>query len=171
MPVEHVAGPPPATPVSAIRPRIAITAKNAALHRLVEPAVSSTARLQKSDGPQRDAEAAGGPLPGRERELLGGHDTALRCPATRLAQLAQSELRLAGARPRRDALTGAESLTPGERRVVDLVADGMSNREAAQSLFLTEKTVETHLGHAYAKLGINSRRDLVAAVTQGAGSR
>ena len=54
---------------------------------------------------------------------------------------------------------------------MDLVADGMSNREAAQSLLLTEKTVETHLGHAYAKLGINSRRDLIAAVAPGAGSR
>ena len=71
---------------------------------------------------------------------------------------------MAGARPRRTALSGPESLTPGERRVVDLVARGMTNREVAQSLFLTEKTVETHLGHAYTKLGINSRRHLTEAV-------
>ncbi len=90
--------------------------------------------------------------------LRRGHDLASRCQATRLAQFAQTELRLAGGRPRRAALTKPESLTPGERRVVDLVAGGMSNRQVAQSLFLTEKTVETHLGHAYAKLGISSRR-------------
>ncbi len=99
------------------------------------------------------------------RDLLRqGHDLALRCHATRLVGLAQTELRLAGARPRRTALTGPESLTPGERRVVDLVAGGLSNRQVAQSLFVTEKTVETHLGHAYAKLGIRSRRGLAAVI-------
>ncbi|MGI8864678.1 MAG: LuxR C-terminal-related transcriptional regulator, partial [Solirubrobacteraceae bacterium] len=96
--------------------------------------------------------------------LRQGHDLALGCQATRLAQLAQTELRLAGGRPRRAALTGPQSLTAGERRVADLVVDGMSNRQVAQSLFLTEKTVETHLGHVYAKLGISSRRSLAAAV-------
>ncbi|MBV9800054.1 MAG: helix-turn-helix transcriptional regulator [Solirubrobacterales bacterium] len=40
----------------------------------------------------------------------------------------------------------------------------MSNREVAQLLFLTDKTIETHLGHAYAKLGIRSRRELAAAL-------
>jgi DNA-binding CsgD family transcriptional regulator len=99
------------------------------------------------------------------RDLLRhGHDAALRSHATRLAQLAGTELRMAGARPRRAALSGPASLTPGERRVVDLVARGMTNREVAQALFLTEKTVETHLGHAYTKLGINSRRHLTEAV-------
>jgi DNA-binding CsgD family transcriptional regulator len=102
------------------------------------------------------------------RDLLRhGHDAALRCDATRLARLARAELRMAGARPRRSALSGPESLTPGERRVVDLVAGGMTNREVAQALFLTEKTVETHLGHAYTKLGINSRRHLTEAVGGG----
>jgi DNA-binding CsgD family transcriptional regulator len=99
------------------------------------------------------------------RDLLRqAHDAALRSHASRLARLAGTELRLAGARPRRAALNGPESLTPGERRVVDLVARGMTNREVAQSLFLTEKTIETHLSHAYTKLGINSRRHLTEAV-------
>jgi DNA-binding CsgD family transcriptional regulator len=102
------------------------------------------------------------------RELLRlGHDAALRCHATRLARLARTELRMAGARPRRAELSGPASLTPGEHRVVDLVARGMTNREVAQALFLTEKTVETHLGHAYTKLGINSRRHLTEAVGAG----
>jgi DNA-binding CsgD family transcriptional regulator len=103
------------------------------------------------------------------RELLRhGHDIALQSDATRLARLASTELRMAGARPRRVALSGPGSLTPGERRVVDLVAQGMTNREVAQSLFLTEKTIETHLGHAYTKLGINSRHHLADAVGDGA---
>jgi DNA-binding NarL/FixJ family response regulator len=52
------------------------------------------------------------------------------------------------------------SLTPSERRVGELVAEGMSNREAAQALFITEKTVEAHLASTYRKLGIHSRHEL-----------
>jgi DNA-binding CsgD family transcriptional regulator len=48
--------------------------------------------------------------------------------------------------------------------VADLAADGMTNREIAQALFVTEKTVETHLGHAYTKLEITSRGDLPGAL-------
>ena len=100
------------------------------------------------------------------RELLRrGHELARRCHAIPLSDTAAAELRAAGARPRRPALTGPDSLTPSERRVVDLVAQGMTNREAAQALFLTEKTIETHLRHTYNKLGIRSRRDLAAALT------
>ena len=43
----------------------------------------------------------------------------------------------------------------------------MTNREVAQSLFVTQKTVETHPGHAYTKLGINSRRHLTDVVADG----
>ncbi len=56
--------------------------------------------------------------------------------------------------------TGADSLTPSERRVAELAADGGTNREIAQALFVTEKTVETHLGRAFRKLNINCRRQL-----------
>lgn len=53
-------------------------------------------------------------------------------------------------------------LTPGERKVVLLVARGLSNREAAQALHRDVTTVKYHLGHAYAKLGIRGRTELAA---------
>ena len=71
-----------------------------------------------------------------------------------------AKLLAAGARPRRTALSGVESLTPSELRVAELAAHGMTNREIAQALFVTEKTVETHLGHVYPKLDITSRAEL-----------
>ena len=54
------------------------------------------------------------------------------------------------------------SLTPSERRVADLAVAGRSNREIAQELYVTPKTVEVHLSNAYRKLGIRSRRELGA---------
>lgn len=96
--------------------------------------------------------------------LRHGHQLATRCHATRLIARAETELRAAGARPRPTAATGPESLSPSERRVAELVADGLSNRQAAQTLFLSEKTVETHLAAAYTKLGIRSRKDLATAL-------
>ena len=69
-----------------------------------------------------------------------------------------------GARPRRVALSGVESLTASELRVCQLAADGMSNAEIAQALFVTRRTVETHLGNAYRKLEISSREELPVAL-------
>jgi DNA-binding CsgD family transcriptional regulator len=77
---------------------------------------------------------------------------------------ARDELRLAGARPRREALSGPASLTPAERRVADAAAAGRSNREIASRLFLSPKTVEMHLGRVYRKLDIGSRSELPAAL-------
>jgi DNA-binding NarL/FixJ family response regulator len=57
-----------------------------------------------------------------------------------------------------------ESLTPSERRVADLAAAGRTNRDVAQELFVTPKTVEVHLSNAYRKLGIRSRRELAGAL-------
>ena len=57
-----------------------------------------------------------------------------------------------------------EQLTASERRVAELAAEGLSNPEIAQALFVTRKTVETHLGRAYRKLGITSRTRLTAAL-------
>jgi DNA-binding CsgD family transcriptional regulator len=67
-------------------------------------------------------------------------------------------------RPRREALSGVDSLTPSERRVADLAAAGRTNRDVAQALFVTPKTVEVHLSNAYRKLGIRSRRELAGAL-------
>jgi DHA2 family methylenomycin A resistance protein-like MFS transporter len=58
----------------------------------------------------------------------------------------------------------AASAAPSERRIAELAAAGSTNREIAQTLFVTAKTVETHLGHAYTKLGISSRVELEAAL-------
>jgi DNA-binding CsgD family transcriptional regulator len=80
------------------------------------------------------------------------------------AERAREELRVTGARVRRAESTGIASLTPSERRIVDLAAGGASNPEIAQALFVTVKTVEMHLGNAYRKLGISSRRDLASLV-------
>ena len=63
-------------------------------------------------------------------------------------------------RPRTTDRTGADALTPSERRVAEIAAAGGTNREIAQTLFVTEKTVETHLGRAFRKLDISSRRQL-----------
>ncbi|MDR9371628.1 LuxR C-terminal-related transcriptional regulator, partial [Conexibacter sp. JD483] len=95
------------------------------------------------------------------REAL---DLARRIGATRLADSAREELLASGARPRREALSGVEALTPSERRVAALAAEGMSNREIAETLWVTRKTVELHLGNVYAKLGIR-RAQLADALT------
>jgi DNA-binding CsgD family transcriptional regulator len=92
------------------------------------------------------------------------------CGAEGLAEHVRSELYAAGSRPRRDALGGVESLTPSERRVVDLAAVGRTNRDIAQELYVTPKTVEVHLSNAYRKLGIRSRRDLQHALAVAAPS-
>jgi DNA-binding CsgD family transcriptional regulator len=89
-------------------------------------------------------------------------DLAERIGAAPLADRARTELLATGARPRRTALTGPDALTSAERRVAALAAGGMSNRQIAQHLFITMPTVETHLRHAFHKLGITSRADLPA---------
>ncbi|MCY1144377.1 helix-turn-helix transcriptional regulator [Actinoplanes sp. Pm04-4] len=86
--------------------------------------------------------------------------------AHRAAALATAELHAAGARPRRPATHGPESLTTAEHQVAGLAASGLTNREIAARLILSRRTVETHLAHAYAKLGITSRHDLDAALVR-----
>jgi DNA-binding CsgD family transcriptional regulator len=99
------------------------------------------------------------------REAL---ELAHRCGASPIAAAASEELAATGARPRRVMFTGVESLTASERRAARLAADGLSNPEIAQRLFVTRKTVEAHLGHAYMKLGINAREQLAAALADDA---
>ncbi len=99
--------------------------------------------------------------PSEAREpLRRALELASTCGATALVETVRTELHASGARPRSEALSGVESLTPSERRVVDLAAAGQANREIAQALFVTPKTVEVHLTNAYRKLGVRSRRDL-----------
>ena len=81
-----------------------------------------------------------------------------------VAEYARSELSASGARPRREAVTGPGSLTPSERRVAELAAAGQTNRDIAQALYVTPKTVEVHLTSAFRKLGISARSGLRAAL-------
>jgi DNA-binding CsgD family transcriptional regulator len=99
----------------------------------------------------------------RER-LREGVDLARRVGAFGLAGRANEEIAATGARPRKIRQTGLDALTASERRVAQLAADGMSNKEIAQTLFVTIKTVEVHLSHAYRKLEIGSRAQLDTAL-------
>ena len=80
--------------------------------------------------------------------------------AVRLAERARTELAATGARPRSVRLSGVESLTASERRVAEMAAEGLTNRQIAQALFVTPKTVEVHLSSVYRKLEISSRSEL-----------
>ena len=108
---------------------------------------------------------AGNRLEARER-LTAGMDTAHRARATVIAHRARAELVAAGARPRRLAASGPDALTASERRVATMAVDGMGNREIAQRLFVTVRTVEGHLTNAFAKLEISSRDELGDSMAQ-----
>ena len=99
------------------------------------------------------------------RPLLGeALDLAVGCGARPLASRLHAELAAAGGRPRRERRHGLDALTPSELRVARLAADGQTNRQIAHGLYVTLKTVETHLAHAYAKLAISRRDELPAAL-------
>jgi DNA-binding NarL/FixJ family response regulator len=96
--------------------------------------------------------------------LREGVDLARTVGALGLAARAYDEIAATGARPRKILRTGPDALTASERRVAQLAAEGMSNKEIAQALFVTIKTVEVHLSHAYRKLEIRSRAQLATAL-------
>jgi DNA-binding CsgD family transcriptional regulator len=103
------------------------------------------------------------------RELLReALDASHRLGAARLASYAETELRATGARPRRIVLTGLDSLTASERRVAELASQDLTNREIAQALFITSRTVEGHLTSVFRKLQLTSRDELPAALAQDA---
>jgi len=88
-----------------------------------------------------------------------------RAGALLLAQRARRELVATGLRPRRAALEGPGALTPRQRQICDLAAAGKANRAIATELFLSIKTVETHLAAAYRKLGVSTRSQLAVSLT------
>ncbi len=92
-------------------------------------------------------------------------DLAHHCGAHRIANQARTELIAAGAKPRRDAITGRDGLTASELRVARLAADGLTNREIAQALFITTRTAKAHLSHVYRKLAISRRGQLPDALS------
>ena len=99
--------------------------------------------------------------------LRAGLDIAAGGGAGRLAERARTELEASGGRPRRLRSSGRDALTPSELRVARMAAEGRTNNEIAQALFVTPKTVDTHLSHVYPKLGISSRRSLAQALESG----
>ena len=137
---------------------------------LLRESVSSFAESPSAYGHARSLTELGAALrrAGFDRDardpLRKALDRADRCGARHLAARARDELVAAGARPRRRALSGSDALTPGERRVAWLAADGLSNPEIAQTLYLSLRTVESHLTKAYSKLDIGSRAQLPQAL-------
>jgi DNA-binding CsgD family transcriptional regulator len=93
-----------------------------------------------------------------------GYQLAGRAGAKPLCERAAVELSTLGARPRKEIRTGADALTPSERRISQMAASGMTNKQIAQALFVTIKAVEWHLRHAYQKLDITSRTELDRAL-------
>ena len=94
------------------------------------------------------------------RHLPEGLELAELCGAEALVRRAMREVNAAGARPRRAAMRGTAALTAREHQVAVLAAEGLSNREIADTLVVTIKTVEWHLRHTFEKLGVKSRREL-----------
>lgn len=92
-------------------------------------------------------------------------DMAVDFGAVGIAQRARTELAAAGARPRRSRSSGVASLTPAELRTAQLAAEGLTNRAIAEALFVSLRTVETHLTHTYRKLTISSRGELSRALS------
>jgi DNA-binding CsgD family transcriptional regulator len=96
--------------------------------------------------------------------LREGLDLANRCGSVVETDRAMDELRATGARPRRPDVSGVDSLSAQERRVAAMATQGLSNREIAEALFLTRRTVEMHLTGAYRKLDVSGRQELPAAL-------
>ena len=92
--------------------------------------------------------------------LTQGLWLAERCGATRLASQLRSDLRSQGLRAKVRPVAGVGALTASERRVAALAGSGRTNKEIAQELFVTVKTVETHMARTFQKLGISSRSEL-----------
>jgi DNA-binding CsgD family transcriptional regulator len=158
----------PSTVAATLR-TIGTIEREAGLDRLREAVATvagSPARLEHA----KCLAALGGALrrsrqPTEAREpLREALELAFVCGAAGLADEVRSELNAAGVRPRTEALSGPAALTAKERKVAAMAAEGQTNRDIAQTLYVTPKTVEVHLTNAYRKLGIRSRRELSEAL-------
>jgi DNA-binding CsgD family transcriptional regulator/tetratricopeptide (TPR) repeat protein len=92
-------------------------------------------------------------------------DLATRCGALAISRRAREELIAAGAKPRRERISGVDALTASELRVAQLAAQGLTNRQIAQALFITMRTVSAHLGQVYSKLDIGDRTQIPSALS------
>lgn len=137
------------TGLAALEESVSVLGESPALLERARSLVEWGAALRRA-GRRRDAQGV----------LSQGLDAAARCGARPLIALARQELRVAGARPRRDWTRGVEALTPGELRIAQLARQGRTNRQIAHELYLSIKTVEGHLARAFGKLDITSRTEL-----------
>ena len=152
-----------------LRARATVEPKNKSLQTLTE-----SVALLRDGGPPHELSrsllelGAGLRRSGRRRDarepLLDALEFAERSGAAGTAERAREELAAIGSRPRSAFRTGVEALTASELRTARLAADGLTNTEIAQRLFVTTKTVEKHLGNAYTKLEIETRKDLPEAL-------
>jgi DNA-binding CsgD family transcriptional regulator len=131
----------------------------AASHGRLELARSLTdlGARRRAAGERRAARAA----------LRDAHEAAHVCGATALCERARGELLLAGGRPRPPTAVGIDALTPAERRVAEIAATGVTNRDIARRLYLSPKTVEMHLRSVYRKLELSGREQLTGALPLG----
>ena len=151
------------------RPLAALQRAEGLVHNSTEHLTNATATLERTPAPLEQARTLIdlGAMRRRENQrrqartaLRAGLDLAHRCGADRLVTRATEELAACGARPRQRLLTGIDSLTASEWRVARLAAQGKSNPEIAQHLYVSRKTIESHLSAIYRKLDINSREQL-----------
>jgi DNA-binding NarL/FixJ family response regulator len=141
------------------------------LRRAVSTLKASPARLEhaRALADLGAALRATGQRSAAREPLLEALPLARQSGATALERRTRAELAAIGIRPRTADRSGADALTPSELRVVELAAVGGTNREIAQTLFVTEKTVETHLGRSFRKLDISSRRQLPEVLARAPG--
>jgi DNA-binding CsgD family transcriptional regulator len=144
---------PTAEAVAALEHAVAV-ARRCPMRRVLAHALAALGAAQRRAGRRSDARDT----------LREARDLAHRVGAAGLEAQILEELVVAGGRPQRIALDGVDALTPSERRVAELAATGLRNKEIAETLFVTLKTVEVHLGRAYGKLGIQGRSQLAAAL-------
>ncbi len=136
------------------------------LREAVETAAAGEARLEQLRAlvDLGALERRAGSRRAAREHLREGLDMALACGARPVAERAHAELVASGAQPRRLRTSGPDALTAAERRVAAMAAEGMTNRAIAQALFVSEKTVETHLRGVFRKLDVASRSQLPAAL-------
>jgi DNA-binding NarL/FixJ family response regulator len=103
--------------------------------------------------------------------LIAAGEDAARCGAPRVDDEARLALRRAGVRVgrggrRAPGTQGLAALSPREREITQLVAEGLTNRQIGARLFLSEKTIETHLTRVFQKLGLRSRAQVAAQIAR-----
>jgi DNA-binding CsgD family transcriptional regulator len=139
--------------ISTLRESVAALEPVGPPHELAHSCLELGAALRR-DGQRSDS----------REPLRRALELAHTCGADGLERRAREELAVTGSRPRSAFRSGVAALTASELRTARLAGDGLSNVEIAQQLFVTRKTVEKHLGNAYTKLEIPSRKELASAL-------